>query len=389
MTHDQLNERVISNERRIEPLQPSQSAMQARLAMLARVSAELVGLIDGDHAISAIVGLAVPALADACSIQIEGTNAVRAEPEAAAPDEALEQEALLFPLTIDAHRIGTLRLARLAPRRRFTHDEIALASELAGCAARALDGALRHGRAQAAIRARDEVLGMVAHDLRNPLNGIRLAAECIAQSPPADPDMDDRAWADVIARAAARADHLIADLLDLNRLDAGALVLQHTELPVRELLSQSRSCFTKAAEAAGVKLEFIADDEHAALRVDEKRMLQVLSNLIDNAIKFTPPGGRVRVAARSRCREICFSVSDTGPGIAPDDCRRVFEKFWQRERGGHAGGTGLGLYIAKAIVEAHGGQIGVDGALGHGTTFEVSIPIAPPRVKQCAVHDAA
>lgn len=403
MIHDhsslqELVERAAPCGRGIEQLQ-QEACAQARLAVLAKVSAELVGTLDYDQVIAAIVRIAVPGLADACRIAIDGidlqpgllagASAGTDATHAGTQHESREREVLVLPLVASAHRIGTLRLALTEPGRCFAEYQLAIAEEFAGCAARALAGALHGHRVQAALRARDEMLGMVAHDLRNPLNGIRLAADCIGQSPPADAEMDDRAWAEVIGRAAMRADQLISDLLDLNRLDAGALVLQRTELTAGDLLARSRSFFARTAAASGIQLEFAADDEHATLQGDAKRLLQVLSNLIENAIKFTPAGGRVRVTATSKKRELCFSVSDTGPGISAEACTQVFEKFWQAERGGHGGGCGLGLYITKAIVEAHGGRISIDSTPGHGSTFHVSIPGGPPLAKVRAVSDVS
>lgn len=219
-----------------------------------------------------------------------------------------------------------------------------------------------------------EVLSIVSHDLKSPLATITMAASLL--------DDDSRTAAEraqmlgMVKRATARMDRLIRDLLEVGRLDAG-----HT-LPVQPRCADVAPCIREAcdahealAAAASVLLDCDVPDALPAVEADCDRILQVLSNLIGNAVKFTPPGGRILVSARAECGDVVVSVADSGPGLDDDEQARIFEPYWQARRTASLG-AGLGLKIAKAIVEAHGGRIWIESAPGEGTTFRFSLPAA-------------
>ncbi|KIG14390.1 Sensory box histidine kinase [Enhygromyxa salina] len=222
--------------------------------------------------------------------------------------------------------------------------------------------------ARRAIAARDEVLGIVAHDLRNPLNIVLLHSEILRRRGAEAPKS-----LVAIRRAALRMSRLIGDMLDVTALEAGSLAVERDEVPVRSLLDEAIDTESDAAARAQLQLRIEAPEQTPALLADRDRLLQVFDNLIGNAIKFTPAGGEVVVGAQHQDQMVQFSVSDTGAGIPPDELAHVFDRFWQAKKT-DSRGAGLGLPIVKGIVEAHGGMIWVQSEPGCGTTFYFTVP---------------
>jgi signal transduction histidine kinase len=218
---------------------------------------------------------------------------------------------------------------------------------------------------------RDDVLGIVAHDLRSPLNAIGLQAMLLRRR--GGPAMQEPAA--LIERSATYMDRLISDLLDVTRMEAGTLSLEQCPVPARELVDESIQAQRPIAAAAALELRIDLPNELPELWADRDRVLQIFENLIGNALKFTGRGGRVTVGATALDREVRFWVTDTGAGVAPEDVPHLFERFWQARRGRHRG-VGLGLAIVKGLVEAHGGRIAVDSAPGRGSTFSFTLPAA-------------
>ncbi|MCY1044918.1 ATP-binding protein [Corallococcus sp. bb12-1] len=229
-----------------------------------------------------------------------------------------------------------------------------------------------------ATRSREETLAVVSHDLRSPLTAIGTAAEMLQRALGHDErETRLRRHTDSIRRSVGRMNMLIADLLDLASIDAGTLSIDVRPQTVEELVREARELFEPQATDKG--LRFTVDLEPGrVLRCDKERILQTLGNLLSNAIKFTPPGGSVglRVEAEPGTRGVRFGVTDTGPGISEEAQARIFDRYWhaaQKQREGH----GLGLAIAKGIVEGHGGRLWVESAEGRGSTFWVSLPAEP------------
>jgi signal transduction histidine kinase len=241
---------------------------------------------------------------------------------------------------------------------------------LAGIYRRQQDSAEHARRASAA---REELLGVVAHDLRNPLGAITLKAATIERHE-ADPRMRERAQS--IRRLAARMEELIGSLLEAARIEAGRLSLAWKCCTVSELFSTVTETFSATASAKNVSLEQESVHHDLTFWADPDRVWQVLSNLVGNALKFTGDGGTVRIRAVETGFHVRFEVRDTGPGIAADHLGRVFDRFWHGDDAHR--GTGLGLYIAKEIVEAHGGNIWVESRIGSGTAFIFDLPTVPP-----------
>lgn len=232
----------------------------------------------------------------------------------------------------------------------------------------------RQARAEAedALQARDELMRMVSHDLRNPLNTIGMAAALLDElSPDEHPHQ-----LDVLRRTTDHMQRLVNGLLDFHRVEAGhGIPVELKPVEAGRLLADGCSLFAMQASANGVEIVRDAPEQLPPILADEDRALQVLWNLTGNAIKFTPAGGTVRVSVRPREQEVVFSVSDEGPGIAEEDQERLFDPFWQAKRTARMG-TGLGLPISKAIVEAHGGSIWIESEPDRGASFFFTLRIA-------------
>ncbi len=281
---------------------------------------------------------------------------------------------MILPLLMRGRLLGTLAFASSTPSRMYSQKDLALARALADRAAVAIDNARLYREAIEATRLRDQVLGVVAHDLRTPLVTILLQAEAMKR-PAAEPERRAQSASERIERAAARMNRLIQDLLDVAQLEGGRLTPKREALSAADLLSEAIEMQRPLALASSIDLRL--DVAHDLPRVlgDRDRLLQVLENLIGNALKFTPVGGRVTVTAAAKGDEIVFSVADNGIGIAVDDQAKVFDRFWQATRSDRRG-AGLGLPICKGIDDAHGGRIWVESTRGTGTTFYFTIPSA-------------
>jgi signal transduction histidine kinase len=229
-----------------------------------------------------------------------------------------------------------------------------------------------YGEAQRVIDAREEILRIVAHDLRNPLNTISMATSLLMEKD--TPETARASQLRIVRRAGERMNHLIQDLLSVTTIEAGRLSIAPRKLSVRELLQEAGEMLEPIAREKSITLTVNAADDLPNVRADSARVLQVFSNLVGNAVKFTPSGGAITMAAtRADGRVIC-SVADNGPGIPAAQIPRLFGKFWQAKRG-DGRGVGLGLAIARGIVEAHGGTITVDSEVGRGTVFSFNLPL--------------
>jgi signal transduction histidine kinase len=228
-----------------------------------------------------------------------------------------------------------------------------------------------YGEAQRVIDAREEILRIVAHDLRNPLNTVSMATALLLEN---STDATTSSQLRIIRRAGERANRLIQDLLSVTTIEAGRLSVAPRKVSVAELLHDSAEQLQPIAREKSIALSVNAAADLPPVRADAARVLQVFSNLVGNAIKFTPNGGAITLSAvRGEGAVIC-SVTDNGPGIPAAQIPRLFGKFWQAKRG-DSGGVGLGLAIARGIVEAHGGAISVDSEVGKGSVFSFPLPV--------------
>lgn len=235
---------------------------------------------------------------------------------------------------------------------------------------RRLAGALRDARA--ALAARDEVLAFVSHDLRNPLDTILMAAELLDLP---IPEERKSVQAQVIRRAATGMARLIQDLLDVTQVEAGRLSLEPEPVLLDVLFEEACSQLENVARQKRQQLRWTVAPDVPALRADRHRLLRVLTNLAGNAVKFTPEEGTILIRAARDGSEVVVAVRDTGVGIPEADLPRVFQSFWHAGRS-RSGGAGLGLAIAKGVVEAHGGRIWVESVVGSGTAFFFALPVS-------------
>jgi signal transduction histidine kinase len=284
------------------------------------------------------------------------------------------QSYMCVPLTARGKTFGAM-VFMAAPGRHYASDDLLLAEELARRAALAIDNARLYEQAQTAIRMREEVLAIVSHDLRTPLGMIQMGADQLLSEPRGS---DQRAGtsriAERIRRASVRMIHLIRDLLDFSSIEAGQLRIEVADQDADELVAEVVEALQPTAAEKGIRLERETESSHLKVRCDRERILQVFSNLIGNAIKFTGEGGSVRMRTRREGDRAVFSVSDTGPGISEEDLRHIFDRYWKATR--TAGESfGLGLAISKAIIESHKGELRAESRVGQGTTFFFTLPL--------------
>jgi PAS domain S-box-containing protein len=284
--------------------------------------------------------------------------------------------AVIVPLRIGEAVAGVVVLGTSDSGRDLGPAELTLVEELARRASMAIENARLFRESQDAIAARDEILAIVAHDLRNPLNTIMMASDLLREQLAAGDRAADRKHLGMILRNAEHMNRLIGDLLEVKRVETGRLVVEPRPSDLGPMVVEAMEMLYPMAAAASLTLGAAAAEDLPAVRADAVRIQQVLSNLVGNAIKFTPAGGRIEVRAELHGdAAVRISVADTGPGIAADQLPQVFGRFWQ---GGHRDrlGVGLGLAICKGIIEAHGGEIWVESVQGEGTTFAFWLPLA-------------
>jgi signal transduction histidine kinase len=392
---------------------------ERRAAFLAGAVQELTASLDYQETIAALARLIVPNLAQACTIDIVGGDgklrraaAAHRDPERAAklaadigkqprdiPDILIkimeERQARVVGSSSGMHeyatgapaKTGTMVVVPLVSRgqnlgviiavapegKPFTQDDVPFFAELARHASLAIDNARLYAESQQAVRAREEVLAIVSHDLRNPLNAITLASSLLQTSEGIS--AEDREQIDTIAVAAKRMSRLIEDLLDVTRLEGGKqLPIEPSVVNVSSLLDEAFELFKPQAAASSVTLQCTPTKDVPPIHADRHRVLQVLSNLIGNSLKFTPAGGVIKCSAERHDGEVLFMISDTGPGIPKQHLGDVFSPYWQAKRAERLG-AGLGLPIAKGIVESHGGKIWVESDEGKGTQFYFTLPV--------------
>ena len=227
--------------------------------------------------------------------------------------------------------------------------------------------------AERAVAQRDEMLGIVSHDLRNPLSAIGMCAEVLAADE--TPGEERRRLSETIHESVEWCQRLIADLLDIASIETDKLFIERRPIDPVVTLGRALSLFELPATERSISLVPAGVEHLPTLHADPERLLQVFANLLGNAIKFTPQGGTITVSAAPSDSSVVFTVADTGVGIPPEHVPHVFERRWRGAAKGTDPGTGLGLAIARGIVEAHGGRIWVSSTPGKGSTFQFSIPL--------------
>lgn len=284
---------------------------------------------------------------------------------------------IVAPLLIGERRIGAITIGTSDSGRVYTPVDLMHVQDLAHRLAFSIDHARLYQEATDAVRARDEVLGVVTHDLRNPLSAIQMSAALLREGGQ-ERRAENQKWVDIILNTADQMNHLIGDLLDLSSIDAGRFSVDAAEQKVSAITTGAIELLEPLANEKEIRMAARVGEGVTTVWADTGQILRVLSNLVGNAIKFTPTGGAVLLTVERTESEVLFSVSDTGPGIPAEHQPHVFDRYWQATAGDRRG-AGLGLAIAKGIVESHGGRIWADGGEGKGATFHFTLPREAPR----------
>lgn len=290
--------------------------------------------------------------------------------------------------TADGVPIGSFCVIDFEPRA-WTEMDVEVLTELAASTMREVElrNATRMAKQQAeeahvarvaaeeAARSREEILAIVSHDLRNPLNAALMSAALLLELLPDGERTMERTQLQIIKRSTERMTRLIQDLLDVARIEAGHLSVEAHPIEVNALLREAVEVHLPVADVEGIRLEARVSGRGERILADHERLVQVLSNLVGNALKFTGKGGSILVTAEALEGEVRISVADSGPGIPAESLPHLFTPFWQARKADRRG-AGLGLPIAAGIVEAHGGAIWAESEVGKGSTFSFTVPLA-------------
>jgi signal transduction histidine kinase len=308
----------------------------------------------------------------------EALRIVAVEPRGNSVADLRPHSTLAVPIRVHSDALGVLVLALGQAGRAVVPFNLWIAEDLAYRIAFAVENHHLFQKAQQAIRAREEILALVSHDLRSPLSAIAMTTELLADAS-TQPEAVQRRWAELIKRSVAGMTHLIDDLLDAASIDRGGFSIVPAPVTAEALVAEACEMLSPMAARKELDLSGGVDPAAGAVLADGQQIVRVLSNLIGNAIKFTPAGGSIRVTAEPSAEGIRFTVADTGPGIPTDQVPHVFDRYWRAESGGTRG-AGLGLAIAKGIVEMHAGRIWVETEPGTGTRLCFTLPAVKGQV---------
>jgi signal transduction histidine kinase/integral membrane sensor domain MASE1 len=387
---------------------------EAGSRFLAEASKRLQESLNDEVTLEKIAGLAVPAIADCCSIividereRVRRVATVHKDPDKQHIAEDLGRRfpgpqhsgadlgtvlrreralwlsdggelnvtsCLVAPLRSRAKGLGVVSLLRTGPAPGYDEADRALAEELADRAALAVENARLYQEAQGAVLSREEVLAVVSHDLNNVLSAMMGSTQLMLRSAEEEGRQVDKKGLRIIQRSAQRMARLIGDLLDAASLDAGVLSLEVAPQNADDLIREAVEMEGPLAEQKGLRLDGSSLDVAVKVVCDRSRIVQVLANLISNALKFTEVG-TIRLGIRRSERELVFEVCDTGKGIPPEQLEHIFDRYWTGKVP-EASGHGLGLHIAKGIIEAHGGKIWAESHRGQGSAFFFTLPLA-------------
>ncbi len=362
----------------VEPGGPRSVAAETADPNLAPAARELLERyaidLGAEHGVGRILRTGAPELLpEATPESFVGVGGPATEPRQAILERLGMRSYMGAPLERGGRILGAIAFGIAAGSRRFGPEDLTLAQALAARCAVAIENASLYRAAQEATRAREELLRVVSHDLKTPLGALLLGAQVVSRlAPPGSEGEELRRAATAVRRTAERMGRLIHDLVDFAGVESGRLSIQPAAHDAAAIARESMDSVQALAQERGVALGFECSGPEPLL-CDHVRMIQVLTNLLTNALNVTEEGGRVEVRVARRQDRVEFQVRDSGPGIGADDLPHVFER-WYRGKGVGYPGSGLGLAIARALVEAHGGQIWVESTPGEGTTFSFAIP---------------
>ncbi len=245
-----------------------------------------------------------------------------------------------------------------------------------------------YGQLETANRHKSQFLASMSHEVRTPLNAIIGFSEVLREQLFGDLNARQQRYVQHIAESGRHLLALINDILDLSKVEAGRMELDLGPVPLAEMLENGLTVVRDRASRHGIALHLDLEPGITCVQADERKVKQIVFNLLSNAVKFTPEGGRVDVVLHAISSDaVQISVHDLGPGVAPEDQERIFEEFQQGGHGVHRAqeGTGLGLTVAKRLVELHGGRIWVQSQPGAGSTFSFTLPVRQDRGVEAAV----
>lgn len=369
---------------------------------LARVGEVLASSLGPSETIESIARLAVPTLADAAIVSAfqepgrgiavahvdqQRVDFLRAKRESAPfnlqgslplHDDVFTSgslaSTLILPLVAREQVLGVLEL--YTEKRKLLRDDLVLAEDMSRRAAVAIDNARLHEQVMLGLRARDDMIGIVAHDLRNPVNAVKmLTGAILGTERDAALPLDVVEYSTIIRQASEQMDSLIRDLLDVTRIEAGRLKVEAAPSNVRDLLTDALGTLNPVASQKSIELKLETDHDLPEVLADRERIRQALSNLIGNSVKFSPSGSTIDLQARRGEDGVVFTVRDHGPGMNDEQLSHAFDRFWQSRRTDREG-AGLGLAITRGIIEAHGGRIWAESLVGEGSTFSFTLPAA-------------
>ena len=350
----------------------SPASDDAHRRAMSRLAADFAPTWDSPSPIVDVLRRGRPELVEV--VDDDWLNATEESPDAIALWRELGARSLyVVPLAVGDRTIGAMTLLDLgAKSHRFTPEARTLIQQFARVAALALENARLYAAARKATSARDEVLAIVSHDLRNPISAIAMCARILREAPPAD-DAEREKMLTAITEATVWMQGLIRDLLDVSAIEAGRLSVERRLVALGPIVATAVGIVSGEVEQRSIKLTVDVPAGLRAVNADTTRIVQVITNLLGNAIKFTDVGGAVTVRAANGPTSVVVSVEDSGIGIEPEALTRIFDRFWQA-RSTPRRGSGLGLAIARGIIEAHGGRIWVESEVRRGSIFSFSLP---------------
>lgn len=407
--------------------------MEERLRFLVEMSQVLGSSLDYQAHLSSLTQLAVPRFADLCAIDVVKPDGIQRlafaaiEPIAAAKryqtehginlsdpygparviqtgqteyyrevsptllDQATPEHRTIIattslvswisvPLSVRGATVGAITFGRTAGRPRYTPDDVSFAEEVAHRTTLAVDNAVLYREAQDAVHARDAFLSIASHELKTPLTSLLGYAELLqrrARRGNVSEERTERVM-QVMVDQALRLNKMVLTLFDLSRLQTGQLSIEHAPVDVAALAARIVDEVEPTIERHTLHLQCVG--EPLVISGDELRLEQVIQNLIQNAIKYSPDGGPISVRVAPEGGGVQISVQDRGLGIPQESLPRIFRRFYRAENAEpyQISGMGVGLYVAKQIVDLHGGRVDVESAEGSGSTFIVWLPVAPP-----------
>jgi PAS domain S-box-containing protein len=281
------------------------------------------------------------------------------------------ESVMVIPLKARSQVIGAVTFISNNPHRRFSEKDLNFGQELTWHITLAIENSKLYNGTKRAMELRDEMLGIVSHDLKGPLSAIGMSAQILRRGGKADPIV----IGERISRSVERMDRLVSDLLTAAKIEAGSISIEKHHYQAKDLIQDTIDAISLSAETKFISVVREVSDSTIEVVCDRDRIIQVLLNLVGNAVKFTPDHGRITIGVKQEVHEIHFFISDTGPGISSEEMPHIFDRFWQTKEGKKVKeSTGLGLFIAKKMIEAHQGKIWLESKVGQGATFHFTLP---------------